>query len=357
MAQRAGHDEHDEDVVGAAASTSAGPDLHVDAPEGDHTGEPHGGEPHDDHAAHGGHDPLDPAHLLGHVQDSTYFEVPHAIDKFDSAQDGHLYLWQPINKDQEKVYYQPQTGIRQIDDILLPVRLQFTKFMALELIGALIVIVAFGWLASKIRTGAAPKGILWNLLESVLLFIRDQVARPAIGKHDADKYLPFLWTLFFFILMGNLLGMVPWAGSYTGSFAVTTVLALSTFVVVIGTGMIKMGPVKYWTGQVPHMDLPFVLAILIKPLIFVLEIFGLLVKHFVLAVRLMANIFAGHLVLATILAFIAATATSALYWGVMPASVLGAFALSLLELFVAFLQAYIFVFLASLFIGSAAHPH
>lgn len=352
MAQQPGHDEHEHEVVGAAASTSEGADVHVD----DH--ENHANGHADDHAAGhdahaGGHDPLDPAHLLGHVQDSLYFEVPKGIDPNG---DGHLEIWQPINPE-GKTYFHPQTGIRQIDDILQPVKLQFTKFMALELIGAVIVIAAFGWLASKVKTGAAPKGILWNMLESVLLFIRDEVARPAIGKHDADKYLPFLWTLFFFILMGNLLGMVPWAGSYTGSFAVTTVLALTTFAVVIGTGMAKMGPVKYWTGQVPHMDLPFVLAILIKPLIFVLEIFGLLVKHFVLAVRLMANIFAGHLVLATILAFIAATATSALYWGVMPASVLGAFALSILELFVAFLQAYIFVFLASLFIGSAAHPH
>ncbi|HEV7283033.1 MAG TPA: F0F1 ATP synthase subunit A [Pirellulaceae bacterium] len=348
MAPEPGHDEHEIDAAAHAA------DVHDDHAPGEvHApGEDHAGG---DHAAHGNHDPLDPGHLLGHVQDSTFFEIPQALDP-DGVRDGHLHLWQPINKTGEPVFT-PRTGVPQIDDILLPVRLQFTKFMALELIAAVIIIGAFVWLASKVRGGGAPRGRLWNLLESVLLFIRDEVARPAIGKHDADKFLPFLWTLFFFILIGNLLGMVPWAGSYTGSFAVTTVLALATFLVVIATGMAKVGPVKYWTGQVPHMELPWVLSILIKPLIFVLEIFGLLVRHFVLAVRLMANIFAGHLVLATILAFIAATASSALYWGVMPVSILGAFALSILELFVAFLQAYIFVFLASLFIGSAAHPH
>jgi F-type H+-transporting ATPase subunit a len=105
------------------------------------------------------------------------------------------------------------------------------------------------------------------------------------------------------------------------------------------------------------MDLPFILALFLIPGIFVIEVLGLLIKHFVLAVRLLANMMAGHLVLAVILAFIAAS------WGTMagimvvPASVLGATALSCLELFVAFLQAYIFAFLASLFIGMAVHPH
>jgi F-type H+-transporting ATPase subunit a len=92
-------------------------------------------------------------------------------------------------------------------------------------------------------------------------------------------------------------------------------------------------------------------------MIFCIEIFGLLVKHFVLAVRLLANMIGGHVVLAVLLAFISATASSLMFWGVMPASVLGATALSLLELLVAFIQAYIFAFLTALFIGMAVHPH
>jgi F-type H+-transporting ATPase subunit a len=197
------------------------------------------------------------------------------------------------------------------------------------------------------------------LFEIMLLFIRDEVARPAIGKHDADKFLPFLWTIFFFILTCNLLGMVPWGGSPTGALATTGALAMCTFAVVVGGGMAKMGPVGFWKSQVPHMELPLVLAILLKPMIFGIEVLGLLIKHFVLAVRLLANMMAGHLVLSVLVIFVAAVAKFGIFalLGVGLASVVGATALGLLELFVAFLQAYIFTFLSALFIGMAVHPH
>ena len=123
--------------------------------------------------------------------------------------------------------------------------------------------------------------------------------------------------------------------------------------------MKRYGPVGYLTGQVPHMELPLVMAILIKPMIFFIEIFGLGIKHFVLSVRLLANMFAGHLVMAVIVGFIAMAAYQGmLLWSMVTAvSVLGATAIMLLELFVAFLQAYIFAFLSALFIGMAIHQH
>ena len=195
------------------------------------------------------------------------------------------------------------------------------------------------------------------MLEVMLLFMRDQVARPCIGKHDADRFMPFLWTMFFFVLGCNLFGMIPWMGSPTGALATTGMLALITFGVVVGSGMVKLGAVGFWKAQVPSMDLPFVIAILLVPLIFVIEIAGLFIKHGVLAVRLLANMMAGHVVLAVLVGFIGATYGMAAWWGVMPLSVIGATALSLLELFVAFLQAYIFTFLSALFIGMAVHPH
>ena len=175
------------------------------------------------------------------------------------------------------------------------------------------------------------------MLEAMLLYFRDNVARPCIGHHDADRFVPFLWTIFFFVLGCNLFGMIPWMGSPTGSLAVTGTLALITFLVVIGSGMKKLGAVGFWKAQVPHMDLPGPLKIFLMPMIFVIEVFGLLVKHGVLAVRLVGQHDGGHVVLAVILAFIAASAQSLWWWGVMPASVLGATALSMLELFVAFL--------------------
>lgn len=299
-------------------------------------------------------DPLDPENLIHHVKDSPYFEVPRGLD-FEGQPDGRLHLPQPLEFAGPIVLV--KTGSDQINDMIEPSTGRLTKFMALEVVAALIISVLFIWLAQKVRHGGRPQGRLWNLLEGMLLFTRDQVARPAIGKHDADKFLPFLWTVFFFILTCNLLGLVPWAGSPTGSLAVTGALALITFCTVLGAGMVKLGVLGFFKGQVPHMELPFILAIFLVPMIFGIEILGLCIKHFVLSVRLMANMLAGHLVLGILVAFIAVVWNSPLVYAVAPASILGSTALSLLELFVAFLQAYIFMFLSALFIGMAVHPH
>jgi F-type H+-transporting ATPase subunit a len=234
-----------------------------------------------------------------------------------------------------------------------------TKYMVLELIAALLMLLIFIPLARRIATGRPPRGIFWNLFETVLVFLRDEVARPAIGSHDGDRFLPLIWNLFFFVLFCNLLGILPWAGSPTGALTVTVALAGVTFCTVVGAGIAKFGPLGFWRSLVPHMELPGVLGYLLVPMILVIEILGLAIRHTVLAVRLLANIFAGHLVLAVIVGFIAWTAKVGLVlWvGVTVSSVLGAAALSTLELFVAFLQAYIFAFLSALFIGMAVHPH
>jgi F-type H+-transporting ATPase subunit a len=315
-------------------------------------------------------DPLDPAHLFGHVQDAPYFEVPRTLSPHG---DGRIFLPQPLAKprlDAEgkpildahghptyEAVWTPHTGIRLLDDIIQPMDLRLTKFMVLEVVVALILCALFIGLARRLRGGERPKGRLWNMLEAMLVFLRDNVARPAIGSHDGDRFVPLIWTVFFFVLGCNLMGMVPWMGSPTGAFAVTAALAFVTFVTVIGSGMAKLGVVGFWKAQVPHMDLSPALKVLLVPMIFVIEIFGLLVKHAVLAVRLLANMMGGHVVLAVLLAFIAATWGSVLAWGVVPASLLGATALNLLELLVAFIQAYVFAFLTSLFIGMAVHPH
>jgi F-type H+-transporting ATPase subunit a len=302
-------------------------------------------------AENGGHgNPFDPGHLIGHVKDADYFEVPRALG-------GKVQVPQ-IRHDHEPIAT-IHTGFQPVDDLFEPLELKITKFMVLEVVAAILISFIFIWLAQRLATGQRPRGRLWNLLEVMLLFIRDEVARPAIGKHDADKFLPYLWTMFFFILTCNLLGMVPWAGSPTGALATTGALAICTFATVVGGGMMKLGPVGFWKAQVPHMDLPAPLAILLLPMIFAIEVLGLFIKHFVLAMRLLANMMAGHLVLAVLVTFVLAIAQFgiAATLGVGFVSVLGATALSLLELFVAFLQAYIFTFLSALFIGMAVHPH
>ncbi len=122
-----------------------------------------------------------------------------------------------------------------------PFDLKVTRFMVLEVVAALIVVAIGVVLAQKLTSGRLAKGRLWNALETVLLFIRDEVARPAIGTHDADRFLPYLWTIFFFVLTCNLLGMVPWLGSPTGALGVTGTLALMTFAAVVGAGSKQLG--------------------------------------------------------------------------------------------------------------------
>lgn len=237
---------------------------------------------------------------------------------------------------------------------------QLTKFMILELLAALVIIGIYVWpggLARRASDGKPPKGAFWNTFESLLTFIRNEVAKPYIGEHDADKYVPFLWTMFLFVLFCNLLGMFPFLGSPTASLAVTGGLAFCSFLLIHGAAIAKLGPIHYAQSYIPHTGLPIWAALPLVVLIAFIEIFGHLIKAFVLAVRLFANMLGGHTVLAVILGFIVmARHTGFLFWPVTAASVVGVVALSFLELFVAFLQAYIFVFLTALFLGGTLHP-
>jgi F-type H+-transporting ATPase subunit a len=229
-----------------------------------------------------------------------------------------------------------------------------SKFVVLEIVAAVVILGIFLPLARRIRTGEPPRGVFWNLFESLLVFIRDKVAKPALGEHDADRYVPFLWTLFFFVLVCNLLGMFPFGGSPTASLAVTLVLAACSFLLIHGAAIAKNGLGGYLKSYVPH-GVPKVLA---YTLLVPIEVFGHFIKAFVLAVRLFANMFAGHTVLAVILGFISMSAGTAAYifWPISIVSALMVVALSFLELFVAFLQAFIFVFLTALFLGETLHP-
>jgi F-type H+-transporting ATPase subunit a len=268
----------------------------------------------------------DKAELMAHVQDAAAFHFPFGLE---------WHVPQPL-----EAY-----------------GFHITKFMVLEVVAAVLMIVVFVPLGRRIARGGAPRGRLWNLFETLLVFVRDGIARPAIGRHDADRFLPFLWTLFFFILFLNLLGLIPWAGAPTASLGVTGATALITFLVVIGAGIVRFGPIGFWLGQVPHMDVPWYMAMFVKPMIFGIEVMGLCVKHFILAMRLFANMFAGHLVLVVVIGFIVDSLHTWLFYGVMPVSVFGAVALNLLELLVALLQAYVFAFLSAIFIGMAVHQH
>ena len=237
--------------------------------------------------------------------------------------------------------------------------LKITRFVIIEVIVAVLMIAMFVTLAWKIRGGKPARGRFWNLLEVFLIYIRDNVVRPSIGhKEVADRFLPYIWTLFFFVLGCNLMGLVPWMGSPTGSLSLTAVLAVATFVIGCGSGMMKFGVVGFWLGQVPSVDVPPAMAMVIKPMLFFIEIFGMLVKHSVLAIRLLANMFAGHMVIAVMMGFISGTAAYGLLWYPVAFGSVGfCIFMSLLELLVAFIQAYIISFLSAIFIGMAVHQH
>ena len=230
--------------------------------------------------------------------------------------------------------------------------------MLLELLAAGLILLIFIPICRRAASGQLPKGRWWNAFESLLTFVRDKIARPNLGEHDGDKFTPFLWTMFLFILFCNLLGMFPLLGSPTASFYTTLGLAIISFCMLHGAAIVKMGGWHYVQSLWPHIDVPKV-GWLFSLFIFVIEVLGTFIKSGVLAVRLFANMFAGHLVLAMILLFIFQVGQmgNPLLWGtVTAASILGQVGLSLLELFVAFLQAYVFTFLTALFMGMSLHP-
>jgi len=209
--------------------------------------------------------------------------------------------------------------------------------------------------AYKKREGKAPTG-LQNFLEPLILFVRDDVAKSAIGEKKYRKFMPFLLTVFFFIFLNNLLGLIPFfpgGANLTGNIAVALVLALLTFIIttVHGNG-------HYWRHILAMPGVPAWVLIILTPV----ELVGVLLKPFVLMIRLFANVTAGHIIVLSFFALIfvfGETSTGAGYGVAIGALAFTVF-MTLLELLVAFIQAYVFTFLSAMYFGSAveeAHDH
>lgn len=279
---------------------------------------------------------------------------------------------------------------------------QITKFMVLQVTAVVLVIWIFRGLSRRIQSGNTAHGWWWNFWEMLAVYIRDEVVRPIIGDphahhdhghapehanhgatahgdehalpaahaesanqtsrtravgHPADRYLPFVWSCFFFVLICNLLGAVPWLGSATGSIAVTGALAVTAFAATYLYGAQVHGYGGFWLALVPSMDVPIALKVPLAIMMFAIEVLGFFIKHGVLAIRLFANIMGGHTVLGVILAFIAGAVDKSIYPLVLGGSIVGQVGIGLLELLVAFIQAYVFAFLATIFIGMSLHEH
>jgi F-type H+-transporting ATPase subunit a len=275
-------------------------------------------------AAAGSHAGDDPGAIVGealhHIQDS------HTMEFFGYHFDlPHLSLW----------------GF----DISV------TKNVMMMWIASVLLIATFSLVAR--RRSISPKGVFLNFFESFVFFVRDEMVYKIMGEKTGRKWLPFFLTQFFFILTCNLLGLVPFGATATGNLAVTASLALITlFLIQIG-GMIEQGTWTYIKNIVP----PGV-PIMLFPLMFVVELMGQFTKPFALTIRLFANMTAGHIVMLSLISliFIFKSYGTGVAYAISPAVLFFVIFIQLLEILVAFIQAFIFTFLSILFIGAALHP-
>jgi len=224
----------------------------------------------------------------------------------------------------------------------LPAFISLHGLMLLLCAGLLLVV--FGLLYRR-NPKRAPQG-LTNLLEVLVLFVRDEIAVANLGREEGRRFAPLFCSIFFFILGLNLLGLIPLFATATGNINVTFALALFILALMFYAGITRNGFSGFVKSFVPH-GVPVPVLVLLVPLEFV----GLLVKAFALMIRLFANMFAGHVVLFSIIGMILIFGTFA-----APPALAMAAAIYLLELFIAFLQAFIFTFLSAIFLGQVMHP-
>ncbi len=271
------------------------------------------------------------------------------ITEADHAADSHAAS--PAGEGHEVDYLaatlEPTDGEMVVD--LSPTR--HVAFLLLAMLMLVLLLVPMGGRYKKgVGRTSAPRGLLQNMLETLVMYIRDEVAKPNLGP-NYRKYLPYLLTAFFFILTANLLGLVPFGATATSNIAVTAVLAVFTFVITQFSGS-----KDYWM----HIFSPPGVPAFVKPILIPIEILGLFTKPFALAIRLFANMTAGHLVILNFIGLIfiiRGLFGDAAGWGTSIPAVAMAVFIYALELLVAFIQAYVFTVLSALFIGMASAEH
>lgn len=223
-----------------------------------------------------------------------------------------------------------------------------------QIAALLMILVGFSGVPTYLRTGQGDA--ITRLMAGFCLWLRDDLVEPAMGKELSTKLLPLMMFIFFFILFMNVMGLTPMSVTPTASIFVTGAMALITFLLMIGGGFIAQGPVAFFKNLVPHVPG------FLWPLMFVIEIVGLIIKPVALMIRLFATMSGGHLVVLSFLALIFFFASSAfgnntlLAVGTSPLWVGFAVFIMIIEAFVALVQAYIFTLLSSLFIGASVHP-
>jgi F-type H+-transporting ATPase subunit a len=272
--------------------------------------------------------------LMGKVSDASYIELAgYRID---------LPRWDPIQIGGFALDLSPSKNV---------------VFLVLAAALCLITFLLVGRVFRRMRADEPPSGFA-NAVEAMIVFFRDQVVRANIG-HGADRFTPFILTLFFFILYMNLLGLVPFGVSSTASLSVTAALAFLSFLWIEVSGFRALGPAAYartifYAPSGMHPVGRGAMLLIMTPV----EALGKLTKPFALAIRLFANMTAGKVLILALLGlvFVFADLTVA-RWGVAGGAVLMAAAITLLKVFISLLQAFIFAMLTAVFIGLIRHAH
>jgi len=240
----------------------------------------------------------------------------------------------------------PPFGTLHLPELhLFGLDISITKYTVYMWIAAALMLAVFLPMARK--RGRVYTG-LYNLMEAMIVYVRDEIVYTNIGREEGRPYVPFIATLFFFILFMNLLGLVPYGATATSNLAVTGVLALFSLIVIEASGVVANGPVKYAKSLMPA-GVPIFLA----PVMIPIELIGHFAKPFALMIRLFANMTAGHVVILSMLGLIFLLKT----WLVVPISIGFTLFIFVLEILIAFIQAYIFATLTAVFIQLTRHPH
>lgn len=232
----------------------------------------------------------------------------------------------------------------------LPISFPSKHLFFLLAVMALVIVTARVAIASY--KNGAPKGV-GSAIETLVVYVRDEIAEKNIGHGDGAKYTPLLLSFFFFILFAALFGLLPFSATSTGNLSVTLALAFISFLAQQYAGMSKYGVVGHFKNLVPH-GLPAPLLIVMIPI----EVLGMFTKPFALMVRLFANMLAGHMIITALLLLVPLSSQMSPAFGIamIPVSLGMALFIMCLEVLVAFIQAYVFTLFSAIFIGMYAHP-
>jgi len=333
-------------------------------------------ETHDSHEAHGKEEFRPGDMIISHIVDAydwhiatighTHISLPLPVILYDEGQ-WHFFLSSRFEHGHAsyKGYELAKEGaikgkiIRYAADgtVIRPWDFSITKTVFGVFVSTiLLLVILFSVSKAYQRTSKnAPKG-LQSLLEPIILFVRDEIAIATIGKKNYERFAPYLLTVFFFIFFNNLLGLIPvfpFGANITGNIAVTAALSLFTF------GMILFsGNKNYWAHIFNTPGVPWWLKLPL-PLMPIIEFVGVFTKPFVLMIRLFANITAGHIIILGFISLIFVFGQTSLVagYGMSVLSVLMSVFMNFLELLVAFIQAYVFTLLSSIFLGMAVEEH